>query len=234
MKKLITISLVLILIVTTVGCQRKAEIPLEATITLEEHNEIIKTLQEDYELKLKENIKTLQEDYELKLKENRVVPIELPRFTSEGYLVGEFHYNEDKDIYAYIDELGFEVVGNVKLFDPNTGVITPLTFFDYNGQQQTVKKLAWYSENQLLVIIGFSTGTVTVGGNLYVLNSDTKELKLLIETSDMEEIIDIVKPDGGSGTYVFPVAKWDENFMDFDTYNMVYRYEELQELLNSQ
>jgi len=217
MKKLLIISLVIILIIGAVGCNRKLDIS-EETISLEEHNKIIEKI---------------QEDYELKLQENSVESIDIPKLYSENSLMGELHFNGDRDIYAYIDEIGFEAIGNVNLFDPNTGEITPLTTYDYSGEQQTVKKIVWYSENQLLVIIGFSTGTITVGGWVYTLDIDTKELKLLLETTETDEIIDIVKPDGVSGTYVFPVARWSDNFMNFETYNLVYSYEEFQLLIDT-
>lgn len=217
MKRVLIISLAIILIVGNVGCNRQLDIS-EETISLEDHNKIIKKI---------------QDDYELKLQENSVVSIDIPKLYSENSLMGELHFNGDRDIYAYIDEIGFEVIGNVNLFDAKTGEITQLTTYDYSGEQQTVKKIGWYSENQLLVIIGFATGTITVGGWVYTLDIDTKELKLLLETTETDEIIDIVKPDGGSGDYIFPVARWDDNFMSYETYNMTFSYEQFQLLLDA-
>lgn len=215
MKKLVTVILTTIMIISMVACESKPvqEIDTQETITMEEHNKIVSEL----ETKVNNNISKV---------------IELPDLRSESNLMGALYYNSDRDIYAYIDELGFEVVGNVNLFNPNTGEITKLTSYDYDGTQQTVKKLAWYSENQLLAIIGFATGTVTVGGRVYLLDIDTKELTLLLDTKLEEEILDIVIPDGGSGQVIFPVAVWDAEVMYFDTYSRDYSYEEFQSLID--
>jgi len=220
LKRELVFILTIVLGFATVGCetQKKEVDNSEDSLSMEQHNHIVEEL---------------RKEYEGRVKENKTEPIMLPKVNSEDRLKGELHYNEVRDIYAYIDEIGFEVIGNVNIFEPNKGETQKLTSFDYDGKQLTVKKLMWYSENQLLVIVGFATGTVTVGGQVYVLNIDNKKLQLIFKSSDREEIMDIVIPDGGSGNYIFPVAQWDDNSIEYDIYNVVYKNHQLQELIDS-
>lgn len=155
-------------------------------------------------------------------------PIQLPLLEYEGSLIGELQYNDLREIYAYIDNVGFEVVGNVQLYDPKTGDIQQVTSYEYNGTDPTVKKIMWLSENQLLMVVGFAMGTVTVGGSIHVLNIDTGENKPLIIPNEKQEIIDFVKPNGGSSSQIiFVVADWDENFMNFSTHTVTYTLDDI-------
>jgi hypothetical protein len=187
-------------------------------IRQEEHNQLMADLKAEYE----KTIKAMTREV-----------IRLPELQHEAYLMGELDYNEVRDIYAYIDQVGFEVIGNVNLYDPNTGESRKVTSYEYNGTDPTVKKLTWFSEDQLLLIVGFATGTVTVGGSVYALSIETGELIEIILPGDMEEIIDIVKPDGGSGDLIFVVAKWDNQYMEYETYNVVYDHTELSEIIET-
>lgn len=212
MKRLVSIGIIIVMMVSIVGCKDNHSI--SETISLDEHKQLMEELEKDYEQKLSEK-ETL---------------IRFPVMDNEAMLASEMHYNEERDIYAYIDDVGFEVIGNVNLYDPTTGESTQITSYDYNGTDPTVKKLAWLSDNQLLLIVGFAYGTVTVGGSLYVLSIDTGELKEILVPSDHEEIIDIVLPDGGSEELLFVVAKWDDNFMNYETYNVDYTYTALKQM----
>lgn len=211
-KKRSSIGIIIVMMVSLVGCNDSQSI--SETISLDEHKQLMEELETDYEQKLSEK-ETL---------------IRFPVMENGGILAGEMHYNEVRDIYAYIDNVGFEVIGNVNLYNPTTGESTQITSYNYNGTDPTVKKLAWLSENQLLLIVGFTYGTVTVGGSLYVLSIDTGELKEILVPSDNEEIIDIVLPDGGSRDLLFVVAKWDDNFMNYETYNVDYTYTALKQM----
>ena len=211
MKKLLSSFLVIIMVISMVGCNNTNE----ESISLVEHNELMDELKTNYELKLSE-------------KQSEVIA--LPKMESKGMFAGELIYNEERDIFAYIDDVGFEVIGNVNLYDPKTGESTQITSYEYNGTDSTVKKIAWLSDNQLLVIVGFAMGTVTVGGSLYVLSIDTGEMKEILVHGDQEEIIDIVVPDGGSWNLIFVIAKWDDNSMEYETYNVEYNYGELRQM----
>lgn len=216
MKRTLSLLIMFSILISLVGCNGNKI--SEDMISIDEHNQLMEALIAEYDKKISDNMPEV---------------IRLPKLENESSLMGELHYNEVRDIYAYIDIVGFEVIGNVFLYNPNTGDATKMTSYEYGGKDPTVKKIAWLSENELLMIVGYATGTVTVGGSVYVLNIDTGMSQEIIVPNDMEEIVDMVKPDGGSGKLIFVVAKWNDNFMEFETFNVEYNYFDLRRMIDT-
>lgn len=113
---------------------------------------------------------------------------------------------------AYIDNVGFEVVGNVFLYDADSAMTTALTQFTY-ADQQTVKKILWIDENTLVLIIGFSTGTVSQGGDIYVYHVSSSALKPVLIAKERTEYVDFSL--AGEQLQVKEVKWLDENLIDY-------------------
>lgn len=82
----------------------------------------------------------------------------------------------------------FESVGTVVLKDLKNNTFENIDF--NHGRQWTPKKIEWFDDNSLLMIIGMTHGTVTRGGDVYHLNLNTLELNPVIELSVKEEVSD--------------------------------------------
>lgn len=65
-----------------------------------------------------------------------------------------------------------------------------------NTKQMSPKYVEWCSENNLFVIIGMGYGTVSMGGNLYLLNTGENKLLTIYETKDTKKQISAVKRNG--------------------------------------
>jgi len=100
------------------------------------------------------------------------------------------------------DKGGEEGVGQILIEDLeyNSQIIFSLTNVPYG--QITPKTMEWIDEERIFVIIGYAHGTVTVGGELYILNLEENTLTPVITELDVrEEIADIKRVDDTTFTY---------------------------------
>jgi len=220
-KKRTIISMV-VLLISLVGCNGTTVLdntPVinEEQISLIEHEEQMTNLKNEYEKTIEEldtkNIEKLFDEF------------------SGDSSINELVYNRSRELVAYIDAVGFETIGNVILLNVKTGERTQLTSFDYGESQTTVKQLVWYSDNELLLIVGYSYGTVTIGGSVHVLDLDTGSMKEIVKPMDNQEIMTIVEPVN-SRKVTFVCAEWDDNAMNYETFIVDYEHEYIDELID--
>ena len=129
----------------------------------------------------------------------------LPKLSPNGKLI------------AYIDNVGFEERGNAFIYDYVEKTNNQVTMIS-RSDKDTVKKVEWYNNDLMFVIIGFASGTVSQGGDLYLLDINTKELKMLRETNVVTEFVNMEYRDG---KLKLKVVEWDDE--SCNTYK--YRYE---------
>lgn len=105
----------------------------------------------------------------------------------------------------------FEGINRLVIEDLETGKFT-IYKYRYEGEQNTPKDIEWIDENRLYVIIGYAYGTVTMGGNLYILNVEDHSITPVFEDStNKEEIMTIGANGDGTFTYKKHIYE-DEEF----------------------
>jgi len=119
----------------------------------------------------------------------------------------------DKKNIAYISPYEFELNGNVYIFDTDNETAKKAIQVDIK-KEDSAKVVKWLDNDRLLVIIGYGKGTVSRGGNLYLYNIKTNELKAVKEVSEMEEIVDVNV--GTEGT-IIDIITWNEEHTEFKT-----------------
>ncbi|KNY29430.1 DUF4652 domain-containing protein [Pseudobacteroides cellulosolvens] len=119
----------------------------------------------------------------------------------------------DKKNIAYISPYEFELNGNVYVFDTITETSKKVIQVDVK-KEDSAKVVKWLDNDRLLVIIGFGKGTVSRGGNLYLYNLKTGELKAIKEVNEMEEIVDI---NVGTEGPVIDIITWNEEYTEYKT-----------------
>lgn len=89
-----------------------------------------------------------------------------------------FSPNNKKAIY--ISPLEWECPGSLYLYNLENGEIQELV--SQNSTEQTHPKYAiWIDDNTIAIIIGFSYGTVSIGGNVFVLTLNNNVLKQITD-----------------------------------------------------
>ncbi len=119
----------------------------------------------------------------------------------------------DKKNIAYISPYEFELNGNVYVFDTNTETSKKAVQVDIK-KEDSAKVVKWLDNDRLLVIIGFGKGTVSRGGNLYLCNLKTGELKAIKEVGEMEEIVDV---NVGTKGPVIDIITWNNEYTEYTT-----------------
>ncbi|HEY9059746.1 MAG TPA: DUF4652 domain-containing protein [Pseudobacteroides sp.] len=122
---------------------------------------------------------------------------------------------------AYISPYEFELNGNVYVFDTDTEIAKKVIQVDIK-QEDSAKVVKWLDDDRLLVIIGYGKGTVSRGGNLYLYNLKTDELKTLKRADEKEEIVDV---NTGKGELLLDVITWDEEFIKYTTKQVRLKHE---------
>jgi len=127
----------------------------------------------------------------------------------------------DKTIIAYISPYEFELNGNVYIFDTNTETAKKVIQVDLK-KEDSAKVVKWLDNEKLLVIIGYGKGTVSRGGNLYLYNLKTNELKIVKEVSEMEEIVDVNVDTEGT---IIDIITWNEEHTEFKNNQVPIKFE---------
>lgn len=93
-----------------------------------------------------------------------------------------------------------EGIHPIMLRENATQKIYKLSFKD-KSIQYSPKKLQWLDDKNLLAIIGYGFGTITKGGDLFIVNIDTGNTYSVYKTQDdKKEIIDIEKVTNNDGS----------------------------------
>ena len=112
---------------------------------------------------------------------------------------------------AYISPLEWEAVGNLFVKNIKTGEVNKLTHYREN-RSNTPKAVVWLNDTLLLVIEGYTWGTVTVGGSLYVVNSRTGKFYSVLKPPIHQEVAEV---STHKNSIVLKIATWSENYMDY-------------------
>ena len=75
----------------------------------------------------------------------------------------------------------FEAVGTIFIEEMANNYQTAFTIANVDYSQMTPKDVAWIDDHRIFVIIGMTHGTVTMGGNLYILDIVNNSLNRLID-----------------------------------------------------
>lgn len=88
-----------------------------------------------------------------------------------------------------------EGIGKILLKD-NSGNISRFEILD--NKKISPRNIEWVDNENLLVVVGSSQGTVSKGGNLYMLNITTGNTSTIIETPDKKQQIMSAKKSGNN------------------------------------
>lgn len=114
----------------------------------------------------------------------------------------------DKNKIAYISPAEWEDLGKVFIYNAVTGQNELAMGRKIIPDQKTPKVLAWLDNRYLLCIIGYAYGTITVGGDLYLLDTSSKKLSLIKKNDGPRQEIKDLKVDA-KGVTIF-IANFNE------------------------
>lgn len=102
-------------------------------------------------------------------------------------------------------------------FKDSTGNMWQLALSD-NKKQNTPMHIEWWDDNNLLVVIGYGYGTVSLGGNLYLINVESGKTALLIENKDSSNKPDpkqqVISASRDNNDIKYEVAVYEDNTLN--------------------
>jgi hypothetical protein len=136
----------------------------------------------------------------------------------------------DKSKIAYITPYSWESIGKLYIFDTEinqdvalTGASEPPqiiepTFDGIDARQYKPNSITWLDNRHLLVVMQYIYGTVTLGGNVYVYDTDTQTTKMVILAPEPTMgVPHVAVKDGVATVYV-------GEYIDGSTYNEFISY----------
>lgn len=111
-----------------------------------------------------------------------------------------------------------EGIGKIIIKDSDNNKV----FFELSdkSKQQSPLSICFWDDENILVTIGLGYGTVTMGGNLYVLNINSGKSAVIEDTKDPKKQIANVRKDGNNLKYDIIVYE-DDNLMKYHVENKV-------------
>lgn len=116
-------------------------------------------------------------------------------------------------MFAFIDYVVFEVIGNLFVYHTETKNKRKETSYEY-GQGDTVKALEWLDDDHILLIIGYSYGTITQSGNLYIYDINEGELEMILSAEERSELVDVMM--NGADIKLTIVVWTDDNYIEYE------------------
>lgn len=145
-------------------------------------------------------IKLIKDDEEILIEDN---------FPSEPKL------SPDNDCFVYIAPSEWETIGKLYLYNINNE--EKHTLIDPENDTSIPKSVIWLADNRVAVIMGFGMGTVSVGGNVYSYDLETKKLEPITHYPDYIQITDMQIKE--TGALVLKGIKYtDEQYSIFEDF----------------
>ena len=137
----------------------------------------------------------------------------------------------DKKKLAYISPYEFEVIGEVFLYnylnDTNKAVITHKDI----PENLAPKKINWFDDRYLLVVLGYAYGTISIGGDLYVYDTVDDKMALLISQDDEKGEISDIKIE--QDTVKLDIAVFNDDFTDYKIEESSYGLKEFLDMIEN-
>lgn len=198
MKKIILIVMACLLI----GCSNTKVVEVNNSPTvetsLEENHEVVieeEVSMDGYEFagtlfdKSKVYYKAMDAYYKLEraseiviLKDNQVTTVESGELSVPVV-------SPDKKQLAFVSGVGFELKGTLKLYkDDALMVFDSGEIAGLDDKSRTIKSCVWLDQSHVLSLIGYDTGSISQGGDVYSIDLESGALKMIIDSKEGFEI----------------------------------------------
>lgn len=111
----------------------------------------------------------------------------------------------------YISPFEWEMIGKLMMYDIRNEKLTKIEIEEIQ-EGHTIKKIQWLDDNKIAMIVGFANGTITVGGDLYTYDLNTKEYICIYSPPKAEEVKQFSLKDN---TIEMEIVVFDKNFNSY-------------------
>lgn len=119
----------------------------------------------------------------------------------------------DQTKLAFISPYAFEMAGEVWLYDAASAKKEKRFTLEQAGTDQTARTVLWFDDEHLIILTGYTFGTISSNRTLYLLNTKDDQLQKLYEAETNQDIRDLTLSGGTSVS--FQLATYNENGTDF-------------------
>lgn len=158
-------------------------------------------------IELKDNICILYNENSILVKTGNIDKVLCNEYCSEPSI------NNNEDKLVYISPMEWEERAKLMIYDIQDNILKEIEINEI-PDQYTIKKVTWLDEKKLIMIVGFANGTVTVGGDIFIYDIDSKEYNNIYKSLDREEVKNF---DLKGDMLEIEVVTFDEDFNRYST-----------------
>lgn len=144
------------------------------------------------------------------------------KYQGEPQFATEWIKSSDGSVSACIEGKGSEAkeegIGKIVIKDSKNNK-TVFELKDKSNQQSPLY-INWWNNENLLVVIGSGYGTVSKGGNLYIINIKSGKSAAVVETKDSKKQVVNAQKDNNDLKYEVAVFE-DDNFVKYHMENKI-------------
>lgn len=160
--------------------------------------------------------------------------IKIVRDETEITISGQEEYPSPPDIspdklrLAYISPFEFELAGEVFVYTVEKD--SPEKIVDLNDfpDSKSAHRIAWLDDQNLLIVIQSTYGTMSTGGSLAVYNFEIENLIPIEEFNSRQSVWEITV---NNNMVTLQIAAYDDNLMNYTLENKVYTKDQIYEVI---
>ncbi|WP_255906701.1 DUF4652 domain-containing protein [Priestia aryabhattai] len=123
----------------------------------------------------------------------------------------------DKTRAVYITPLEWETLGSLYLFDLLSG--ERILLIGPDESSNIPKGVKWIDDHTLAVIIGYGYGTITIGGNVFTCNIETREVIQVTNYDSSVQITGLNIDQNTKKAELEGIRYVDENLSEFEKFS---------------
>lgn len=130
----------------------------------------------------------------------------------------------DKKRLAYVAPCDFETSGEVYIYDLATDTKQKVVNIQDMPLQYSAKEVTWYDNRYLLVVAGYTYGTINFRSHIYMYDTVNKQLQIVYKENDGQIIIADLKVENSD--IMLDLAVYNEQFTSHTTEKKIIRFKD--------
>lgn len=121
--------------------------------------------------------------------------------------------NADKTKLAFISPYEFEMAGDVWLYDALKDENRKIFSHDQAGEGSSASYIHWVDNEHMVILIGYTIGTISSNHTLYLLNIEDNKLQQLFQVENSQDIRNV--KINNDKTISFDIATYNEESTEY-------------------
>ncbi|MCH4886569.1 DUF4652 domain-containing protein [Acidaminobacter sp. JC074] len=145
--------------------------------------------------------------------------------TLESGILSKPSISPDKERLAFVENVGLDLSGTLFIYKDELVRVESEEIDSLIDKDRAIKSAIWLNDSQVLSLVGFYQSNISQGGDVYRVNVDNGDMKIIVDSKEGFEIADV---DYNEGILSFSTVVWHNgNYSDYEYFDTSYIYSEI-------